>query len=209
MLNGLDVSALDGIVDWQRIKNAGNSFAYVRAVYGTTADTSLVRNVEGAREAGLATGVYHFLRATRDYQQQIDLLLESLETAKVGPGDLPPAIDVEDNPHFDGPWNPANNDSYLTALSSWIDAVRAKTGAQPVLYTRAGFWAVLGNPTAFSACPLWVASYEEAVPKLPATWQRYSFWQHSEHGVVDGITGDVDLNQFAGGPDELSALRLT
>ena len=67
MLNGLDVAAHDGIIDWPRVKSAGQSFVYVRAAYGTTADTNLVSNVNGAREAGLATGVYHFLRATRNY----------------------------------------------------------------------------------------------------------------------------------------------
>ena len=135
-------------------------------------------------------------------------MLQLIETAGVGAGHLPPCLDVEDNPQFDGAWNVADNDRYLTALGKWIDAVRTTTLAWPVLYTRAGFWQTLGNPTAFSACPLWVASYREAPPKLPAGWNRYTFWQYSERGAVTGVTGDVDLNRFDGGQDELQALLL-
>jgi lysozyme len=208
MLNGLDVAALDGCIDWLKVRNAGNSFAYVRAAYGTRADANLMRNVDGAREAGLATGVYHFLRATCDYRQQIDLMLELIDTAGVGAGDLPPSLDLEDNPEYDGPWNVANNDRYLTAVSKWIDAVRARTGACPVLYTRAGFWQTLGNPTAFCDCPLWVASYRPAPPKLPAGWKRYTIWQYGELGTVDGVEGEADMNRFNGGPADLQAFLL-
>lgn len=208
MLNGVDVAAHDGVVDWRRVKEAGNSFAFVRAAYGTRADSYLKQNLLGAREAGLATGVYHFIRATRDFQQQIDLMVELIDSVGTGAGDLPPVLDVEDNPAFDGPWNPTWNDAYLTALTQWIWAVRNKTGAHPILYTRAGFWQELGNPTVFSDCPLWVASYRVGPPRLPVSWDRYTFWQYTEKGRVDGIAGLVDLNYFDGDADALRSLLL-
>jgi GH25 family lysozyme M1 (1,4-beta-N-acetylmuramidase) len=117
-------------------------------------------------------------------------------------------VDVEDNPFYDGAWNPANNAAYLAAVERWVEAVRTRTGADPVLYTRAGFWDELGNPKMFRTCPLWVASYRPNAPRLPATWDRYTFWQYSEAGEVDGIASKVDLNYFAGGKDALDALLL-
>jgi lysozyme len=208
-LKGIDVWAGTGKVDWNQVKESGVDFVYVRAAYGTHPDKFALDHVRGARAAGLACGVYHFLRTSQGYQQQIDVMLRQLDLLGVGKGDLPPALDVEDNPAFDGPWNPANNDNYLTALSFWIEAVRKKTNdAAPVLYTRAGFWQELGNPNGFDKCPLWVASYKRAEPSLPHGWNRFDFWQYSDSGNVAGIAGPVDLNSFPGTMAELEALLL-
>ena len=78
----------------------------------------------------------------------------------------------------------------------WVDAVKKKTGAMPVIYTRRDFWEVLGNPAGFETCPLWVASYRDGPPRIPQGWADYTFWQYSEKGKVDGIGVAVDLNRF-------------
>ena len=208
-LKGIDVWAGTGQVDWREVKESGIDFVYVRAAYGTHPDKFAVDYLKGARAAGLVCGVYHFLRTSEDYRQQIAVMTRQLELLEVGKGDLPPALDVEDNPHFDGPWNQANKDNYLTALAFWIKEVRTKTGgAPPVLYTRAGFWEQLGNPAGFGDCPLWVASYGRAEPKLPTGWPDYHLWQYSESGHVPGIAGLADLNCFPGTLAQLQALTL-
>jgi lysozyme len=57
----------------------------------------------------------------------------------------------------------------------------------------------------FGAYPLWVAHYGVADPSIPAGWERWTFWQHSDAGRVAGI-GGMDVNWFAGGWDDLRAL---
>ena len=86
--------------------------------------------------------------------------------------------------------------------------MRSETGAAPMLYTRAGFWQELDNPTGFDDCPLWVANYGVKKPSLPEGWSNYTVWQYSEGGDVPGIAGQVDLNSFAGTMTELQALTL-
>lgn len=208
MLNGIDVYASTGNIDWIKVKQGGVTFAYLRAAYGVDTDKAVVDNLKAARAAGILCGVYHFLRTSQDYDKQIDVMLRLLNTLGIGSGDLPPAVDVEDNPVYDGPWNPANNDVYLEAVKRWIDAVKNRTGADPVVYTRAGFWAELGNPVGFQSSPLWVASYRPDHPTLPASWSRFTFWQYSGSGTVAGIANNVDLNYFAGSADALEGLLL-
>jgi lysozyme len=198
MLKGIDVWSKSGVIDWGKVKQAGHSFAYIRAAYGDVADQAAGPNLQGARAAGLARGVYHFIRTTRSYQAQLDLMLHLIDTLHIGKGDLPPVVDVEDNPEFDGAWNTANNRSYLAAIEQWIAAVHKMTGAWPVIYTRSGFWERLGNPAGFAHCPLWIASYRAAPPALPATWNNFTFWQHDPAGTVDGVQAEVDLNYFVG-----------
>lgn len=38
--------------------------------------------------------------------------------------------------------------------------------------------------------PIWYADYEP----VPQTPYKFTFWQYSESGQVDGIEGPVDLN---------------
>jgi lysozyme len=38
---------------------------------------------------------------------------------------------------------------------------------------------------------------------VPPPWTRWTFWQFTEDGRVDGIDGAVDLDVFAGPLDEL------
>lgn len=208
MLHGIDVWHGNGTIDWSEVRSAGTAFSFARAAYGDVEDARVLVNLKGARGAGIPVGVYHFLRTSRDYQQQIDLMLALIDRLGLGPGDLPPALDVEDNPRWDGPWQTANTDRYLTAVDRWITAIRARTGAWPVLYTRADFWNTLGNPGGFSNCPLWVAHYGVVSPRLPSGWTKYAFWQYSETGTMDGVDAHVDLNRFNGDTAALTSMLL-
>jgi len=40
-------------------------------------------------------------------------------------------------------------------------------------------------------------------PSLPRGWFKWTIWQYSEKGVVNGINADVDLNLFNGTLEEL------
>jgi lysozyme len=209
MLTGIDVHDGQGSVDW-RLVSQSHSFAFVRGAYGTTPDTRVHDNVAAARAAGLCVGVYHFFRATRPAQDQADLfcgLLADLEASgqQGHGGDLPPVLDVEDNPAFDGPYDPRFNDAFQAQLATWLSAVEA-TGRQPLIYTRASFWSVIGNPD-FSRYGLWVAHYTTAAaPRLPAVWPQWTFWQYTETGQVPGVRGTCDCNRFGGDAAALRAL---
>ena len=56
--------------------------------------------------------------------------------------------------------------------------------------------------------PLWLAQYPNQYapgmqPTLPRGWFRWTFWQYSEKGRVNGINANVDLNLFDGTLEEL------
>ena len=65
---GIDVSKWNGNIDWQKVKGAGINFAIIREGYGkkspTQIDKKFKENIEGAKNAGINTGVYHYC-ATR------------------------------------------------------------------------------------------------------------------------------------------------
>ena len=66
-LKGIDVSAHNGVINWQAVKDAGIQFAVIRAGYGndiSQKDLFFDRNIQGALNAGIAVGVYWFSYAT-------------------------------------------------------------------------------------------------------------------------------------------------
>ena len=209
VLTGVDVHDKRGAVKWDRVANAGHSFAFVRAAYGDKPDTRVKKNFDGARAAGLLCGVYHFYRQPKSAAKQADLMCKVLKDIGYGAGALPPVLDVEDNPAFDGPWKKSYNADYVAGLKMWIDRVSAAFACTPVIYTRAGFWTQIGNPVGFDKYPLWVAHYtKNAEPRLPASWSSYAFWQFTEGGDVEGIAGPADVNRFAGTKAALKKLAL-
>jgi len=209
MLQGIDIYQGSGKIDWVKVKQAGISFCFIRAAYGDRADSAALDNLRAARAAGLVCGVYHFIRASKTEAAQIALMKSLVESLGIGKGDLPPVIDVEDNPFYDGAWDRACNASYLEMVKNWTQAMQARLGAPPIIYTRASFWQQLGNPKAFADNPLWVASYRADQPRLPDGWQQHTFWQYSESGVVEGLRGQYDLSYFhSADPEALRSLAL-
>lgn len=207
-LRGVDVHDKNGVIDWSGLAAADIQFAFIRAAYGDRLDTRLSENYAGAKQAGLVVGLYHFYRQPLPAEAQRQAMLAAMDQVALGTGDLPPVIDVEDNPAFDGAWKNANNAAYVADLGSWVAAITEKVGQHPILYTRASFWAQIGNPAGFEACPLWVASYGVARPHMPNGWSDYAFWQSSDSAAIAGIPGAWDLDIFNGSIEELQAMTL-
>ena len=71
---GIDVSDLQGSIDWQAVKNDGIDFAMLRCGRrGSTegqlyTDKNYYDNVEGATRVGLPYGVYFFSQATSEQE---------------------------------------------------------------------------------------------------------------------------------------------
>ena len=67
-------------------------------------------------------------------------------------------------------------------------------------------WVVSATPPA--DYPLWLAQYPNQYvpgmePSLPRGWFKWTFWQYSEKGRINGINAGVELNLFNGALEEL------
>jgi lysozyme len=196
-LPGIDVSKWQGDVDFQKVAAAGERYVFCRACYGTGADSRIADYWPKVKAAGLPRGAYHYLVAGDDGAAQAEAFLKVFDGAGMayGPGDLPPAADVEDQKALA---SDATKKQFVDALRTWVDTVGQKLGTTPIVYTGTYFWGELGNPSGFEHCPLWIARYNDSVGSVPPGWSSWTFWQHSGSGTVDGIAGDVDLDVFQG-----------
>jgi lysozyme len=177
-----------------KVKHIRLGFAFMKATEGLTySDPYFKRNWRKARSAGMVRGAYHFFIARKDAKKQAQNFIDNVELVS---GDLPPVLDVEGA--FGLPAEQVRKN-----VKIWLDVVEAYYGVRPIIYTYVDFYDkyLQGH---FEEYPLWVAHYLQ--PNRPRISRKWSFWQHSEKGRVNGILSKVDFNVFNGDSAEFKSL---
>ncbi|MCC9167513.1 glycoside hydrolase family 25 protein [Pontibacter harenae] len=191
---GVDVSHYQKKVDWVQVRQSEVLFAFVKATEGAKLkDKRFQDNWEGAAEAGVIRGAYHFFVPHVSAELQAINFNSTVELSK---GDLPPVLDVE----LRGK-KPIKQ--FRADLKVWLSQVEEKQGVKPIIYTGYKFYKdyLEGH---FDNHHLWIAHYK--VPKLrleKSDKVKLAFWQHTDGGYIDGINGIVDCNVFYGSMRDL------
>src|SRR5712691_13448078 len=208
VIPGIDVSHHQRQVNWYLVAEAGIAFALAKATEGVSfVDPQFSANWIGIKNAGIIRGPYHFFRPARPVDAQVDNFARIV--SEIRDGDLPPFLDLEEarTPNGDE-WDDVPGDQRVPLVLRWLEGVEAKLGRRPIIYTRRSFVASeLPNATPLGQYLLWVAHYTtKPAPALPSAWSKWTFWQSSAVGTVDGISGPVDLDRFNGSSSDLEAL---
>lgn len=171
---GIDVSEHNGILDWKQIAAAGVRFAIIREGYGSSyLDSRFYANVNGALEAGLSLGVYHFGYARDEGELEIekDFLLHVLKDCGLTPNLLPMGVfwDVEDD-SYRGRTFPT---SYLIhrMCKNFCESVAA-AGYKAGIYSSAGWMQSFIRVKDLTQYTIWAAQWwkECTVPEADI-WQ--------------------------------------
>jgi lysozyme len=192
------VSSFDGTIDWNAVAASGTRFGYAMVSFGTNPDVTFDQNYSGMKAAGMARGAVQFFQPNQDPAAQANLLIQKIGT--LGPGDLPPALDVE---------VPAGQASYtiVANVQTWMTMVQNATGRTPILRTGVSFWnGYMQGTSAFVGNPLWVALWGVTCPAVPYPWQTWAFWMSADNGSVPGIAYGVDIDVFNGSQADLDKL---
>lgn len=186
---GIDVSAHNGDIDFDRVKAGGIEFVIIKATEGGTfKDRRFVDNIRNARKAGLKVGAYHFFRFdTPGYIQGLNFV-NSIHGRDL---DLPVVIDIEEytNPNLQ------TTRLVMARVIEMADYMESH-GYRVMLYTnKKGHSRFLKGR--FEGYPLWICSLGSLPDDIDVT-----LWQATHHGKIDGIDTDVDVNVFPGSRDE-------
>ena len=184
---GIDVSKWQGTINWSKVKNTGIDFAIIREGYGKKSpsqiDKKFKENIEGAKNAGVKVGVYHYSYAesTDDAVNEAEFCLENIRGYSL---DYPVVFDVEDKEML------KLNTRQRTDICKTFCTEIEKAGYYAMIYTNKNW---LNNylyaDELLSKYDLWLAQWNVDKPSYSC-----GIWQYSETGTVDGISGNVDLN---------------
>ncbi|MBO4419705.1 MAG: lysozyme [Oscillospiraceae bacterium] len=189
---GVDVSAHQQEIDWERVRADGVSFAILRIGYrgysegGLKTDGQFAANYVGARNVGLPVGVYFYSQATSEAEarEEAAYVLKLLDGV---PLELPVFFDWEEVSQG-RTGGKANSDVGAWALTFCKAITQGGYQAGVYFNQRYGYSIMhLENLTDYA---FWIAEYKDS--------QSFSFqtdfWQFTGQGHVDGIDVIVDMN---------------
>ena len=189
--DGIDVSEWQGEIDWERVSNSGISIAYIRASEGSGyVDPDAIRNYNGAKEAGIKVGFYHYLTATTVSEaiEQANFFVSVIQNLNV---DCRLAMDFE---NFQG------LDTYeINQISqAFLEEVERVSGKKTIIYSDAYNAAYTFSEELASEYPIWVADYYVSEPGN-GNWIAWDGFQYTDEGKISGIEDYVDRDYFTSG----------
>ena len=183
--NGIDVSQWQGDIDWNTVKT---DFAILRAGYGKIAsqmDVKFERNYKGAKAAGIPVGAYwySYAKSANEAREEAKVFMQFLKGKQF---EYPVYFDVEESSTLS-----LGRDKVSDIIIAFLDEME-KNGYFAGLYMSASPLAQFTTQYIKDRYAIWVAHY--GVDKTSYTGQ-YGMWQYTSTGKVDGIKGNVDLNE--------------
>lgn len=196
-LVGVDVSSHQREVDWKKVADAGVQFAMLRVGFrgytqgGIFMDEYFVRNVEGARRAGLDVGVYFFSQAVSEAEAKEEALkvLDWIAPYNIT---FPVVFDWERQSGENSRTKHVDGDTITACAASFCRTIETE-GYLPMVYFSPNKGYNELSLEELLDWPFWLAHYTD---DWAATSFRYHFamWQYTSKGEVDGINGVVDLD---------------
>lgn len=191
---GVDVSRYQGNVDWDKVKADGYQFAFVRMGYRgyeegkLHLDKEFFRNIENAQSAGIDVGVYFFSQAinVEEAIEEAEFVLDNLNNYEL---QLPIVYDPEHILDKKARTDEVTGNQFTQNAIAFCECIE-KAGFEPMIYSNMLWEAYEFDMEQLEKYPFWYADYEE----LPQTPYHFEFWQYSNTGKVNGVTGVVDLD---------------
>lgn len=182
---GIDISAWQGNIDFDKVKASGIDFVIIRAGYGkltSQKDKFFEQNYSLAKAAGFHVGVYWYSYALSvdDAKKEAKACLEVIKEKKF---EYPIFFDLEEASQFA---NGVNCNGLVKAFCGALEDAGYFSGLYiGCLNLKHHISSDVANRYA-----LWIAEYNSTCTYSGS----YGMWQHSCKGKVNGIGGYVDLD---------------
>lgn len=190
----VDVSDLQGKIDWERVSEDGIDFAMIRlGRRGYTEgniylDNYYYENVSGVQSEGMPFGVYFFSQAITEDEaiEEANFVIKHLSGSGIS---YPVVFDHEPVESADGRANNLSKNELTHITKAFCQKIE-DTGYTPMIYGNAFDMERL-NLNDLKGIDVWYAEYESSQP----TGQfDFAMWQYSSTANVSGINTQADLS---------------
>lgn len=220
VVEGVDVYAGDGTIDWAKVKASGRAYAFIKATQGNyNKQSTFAANWTNSAANGILRSAYHYFDPTIDGVTQAQWFLDELTSVGgMTAADLPPMLDIEcpvssnqATAQSQGPnCERAGNSGWVATATmqqrifDWLGTVEAATGRKAIIYSYPSWFPdVQFTDPKLTMYPLFIASYATCA-NVPPPWQKAVFWQYSATTTVPGIASPGDVDRFFGSAGDLA-----
>lgn len=195
-ITGIDISSHQKDIDFNKVKEAGISFVYIRCGYRGYSegiiheDSYFKKNYDAAKAAGLDVGVYFFSQAI-DEKEAIDEAYFVKDMLKGLDIDLAVVYDLESIDYDES----RIDELEITEKTSCAVAFASKIeefGYQPMIYTNLEWANYHYDLKQIMNYDIWYAQYNDE-PDFP---YQYKIWQYTDKGTIYGIDVETDINMM-------------
>ncbi len=198
IVHGIDVSKWQADIDWEKVKEAGVKFVFIRCGYTALSqkfamyeDEYFRRNIQGAYDAGIQVGVYFFSNSitVSEAKQEAKKTLQLIDDYS----DMITLPVVYDFEAFSNAYRAYGlpKEQVTKNLIAYADIVQ-DAGYVPMYYGSPSFLNSYFDVASLTNYDCWLANY---TTKTSYTGD-YTYWQYSSSGKVNGIAGNVDCNFY-------------
>ncbi|MBQ2083954.1 MAG: glycoside hydrolase family 25 protein [Firmicutes bacterium] len=193
-IKGIDVSAYQGEIDWEKVAASGVKYAFIRLGYRGYESGLLVKddrfeeNIRGALQNGVAVGVYFVTQAisVEEAVEEAQFVMENIRPYNVT---WPIVLDIEDAASATARTAELSQQARTDHAIAFCETVK-ESGYTPMLYCNIRWFIEKLDITRITDYDKWFAQYFRK-PFFPYAFQ---VWQYSSTGRIDGIEGNVDYN---------------
>lgn len=193
---GVDLSKQNGDVNFNSMKAAGVDYVMIRLGgrgYSTgqiSLDENFKKNIEGAAAAGLDIGVYFYSQAISQEEaiQEVNFVIQNLEPYRANVK-YPIAFDMEFVANDMARIDSLTKDEKTNIATSFLESVKA-AGYVPMIYGDKEWLIKEIDLARLQSYDVWLVQ-EQELPDYP---YQFTMWQYSTEGVVNGVSGDANLN---------------
>lgn len=202
MFKGIDVSEHQGIIDWSAVKSSGIDFAIIRAGYGrelSQKDKQFENNYAGCKSSGIPVGVYWYSYATSAEAAKLEAQI-CLEVLSEKQFEYPIYFDIEEKRQLD-----LGKEKCSEIAKVFLEEVE-KAGYWVGIYSSKSHLENFISDEVRNRYAVWVAHYGVGKTTYNGT---YGIWQKSSTGKINGISGNVDLDEcYMDYPSKIKAVGL-
>ncbi len=197
LIKGVDISSIQGTVNFQSLVQAGVQFVICRCGVGNNGvDGNYASNIAAATAAGLKVAAYHFVFPLPTTLAEPSRAPAAQAAAHAAAAGSVPVVCCDLEWPVQGDWAKwgCSASQIVEWVTEYLQAYEKITGIRPIVYTYPNFAQSINLPSSFAATyQLWIASYESS-PAIPSPWSDYVLWQNSGSGTLpNGVPVDTDF----------------
>jgi lysozyme len=183
---GVDFSHHSGDINFNKLREDGVSFVFLKATEGSNhKDSRVDEYFKEASRNEIPVGFYHFYRFEENSVDQFKFFHKTVSNKKYS---LPLVLDVEDY----GQNSNKTRSAIRRDIKTFVDSLESVVKCEILIYTNESGYNdyIKGNVNN----DIWICSFDQT-EKIGGNWK---FWQYSHHGKLKYVDGWVDYNTFNG-----------
>ena len=193
-MKGIDISAFQGVIDWDKVKADGVEYVVIRAGWGIgTQDKYFKRNAQEAYKRRIKVLVYWFMYCLNDTDaaKNANACLNVIKSVGVPVYAVASDFEYDSVSYAAKKGVPVDKATASRWVKIFLETIK-KAGYEVINYTNLDYYNRYFNNEINNRYDLWFAYWGKATALSNAA----AIWQYTSSGKVNGIAGRVDMDDF-------------